>query len=164
MKPLLALCLLFFLSLSVTAQSLPEYRWTSRVLVLFAPDLDDPLFLKQRALLADASEELRERDVVVLMATPQGDHENTGLFMPESSSEYFYDYFGAEPYQLELALVGLDGSEKFRAKNQVTPVSVLLRLIDSMPLRARELRRGYGNKTSINAKDPTPDIPDGRKH
>lgn len=163
MKPLLPL-LLFLLPMMTAAQSLPEYRWTSRVLVLFAPDIDDPLFLKQQALLSEASEELREREVIVLMATPHGDHENTGLFMPESSSEYFYEYFGAEPYQLEMALVGLDGSEKFRAKNQVTPVSVLLELIDGMPMRQRELRQGFGNKTSINSKDPTEDIPDGRKH
>ena len=51
-----------------------------------------------------------------------------------------------QPFQVELVLVGMDGDEKYRAKNVITPVSVLLELIDGMPMRRRELRQGYGNK------------------
>ncbi len=164
MKFLAALALFMALPFTLSAQSLNEFRWQSRVIVLFSPSLDDPLFLQQYALLKDASDALRERKIVVVMVTPQGVHENTGIFLKESSSEYFYQRFSAQPYQLELSLVGLDGTEKFRAKNTVTPVSVLLELVDGMPMRQREieLRHGLGNRSQISSKDPTPDIPDGR--
>ncbi len=148
--------------LFMPAQSLTEFRWKSRVILVFAPSLEDPLFLKQYAALTAAQEELRERKIVIMMVTPEGVHENTGVFLPESSSEYFYDQFSAQPYQLELSLVGLDGTEKFRAKNTVTPVSVLLELVDGMPMRQREMLQGTGNRSQINSKDPTPDIPDGK--
>ncbi len=49
-----------------------------------------------------------------------------------------------------MILVGLDGTEKFRAKNTVTPVSVLLTLIDDMPMRRREIIQGYGNDSQIH--------------
>ncbi|PPK88010.1 uncharacterized protein DUF4174 [Neolewinella xylanilytica] len=162
MKLVSSLLVFLALPLCLSAQSLNEFRWKSRVIILFAPSLDDPLFLKQYAALDDAREALQERRTVVLMVTPEGVHENSGLFLAESSSEYFYNQFSAQPYQLELSLVGLDGTEKYRAKNTVTPVSVLLELVDGMPMRQRELQRGTGNRSQINSKDPTPDIPDGK--
>jgi len=150
MKSLLALFML--LPIVAPAQSLEDFRWKSRLIVVFTPTAEDPLFIEQYALLMDAVEPLRERQVQVILVTPGGDLENSGIFLQESESDYFYDYFSAKPYQLELALVGFDGNEKFRAKNSVTPVSVLTELIDSMPMRQRELRQGYGNKSNINRK------------
>ena len=164
MKTLFYLPFLMILPLAVQAQSLNEFQWKSRVIVLFTPAADDPLFQEQRALLMRATDELRERQVVLLTVTPGGDQENTGIFLKESASDYFYDQFSASPQQMELSLVGLDGEEKYRAKNEVTPVSVIFELIDSMPMRQRKLRQGSGNESSINAKDPTPRIPDGRGH
>ncbi len=142
MKLLYPLVLLMLLPLSAGAQSLNEFKWKSRLVIVFTPAADDPLFEQQYTLLSKAAEELRERDVTVICVMPGGDRENTGIFLKESASEYFYDHFSASPMQLELSLVGLDGTEKYRARNRVTPVSVLLELIDGMPMRQRELRQG----------------------
>lgn len=150
MKVLLALFML--LPLTGQTQSLEDFLWRSRLIVVFTPTAEDPLFIEQYRLLMDAVEPLRERQVQVILVTPGGDLENSGIFLQEAESDYYYDYFSAKPYQLELSLVGFDGNEKFRAKNSVTPVSVLTELIDSMPMRQRELRRGYGNKSNINRK------------
>ena len=147
---LLASALAALLPLTVSGQSLEAYRWQARLVIIFTPDIDDPMFMEQYSLLKSASEELDERMVQIMLVTPNGDHENTGIFLQESASEYYYDYFSALPNQLELVLVGLDGTEKFRAKNAVTPPSVLLELIDSMPMRQRELLQGYQNKSQIN--------------
>ncbi|WP_116127799.1 DUF4174 domain-containing protein [Lewinella sp. IMCC34183] len=164
MKPLLPLLLLLALPVATAAQSLNEFRWKSRLVILFTPAVDDPLFLQQRALLGEANDALRERRVTILMVTPEGDHSNSTLFLGESASEYFYEQFSAQPYQFELSLVGLDGEEKYRAKNEVTPVSVLTEMIDAMPMRQRRLKQGLGNKSSINAKEPAPGVPDGRNN
>ena len=139
--------------LAATAQSINDYQWRARLILVFTPDISDPLFIEQYWLLQKASEELDERMVKILLITPDGKQENTGIFLQESASEYYYDRFSVEPYQLELILVGLDGHEKFRAENAVTPPSVLLELIDSMPMRQREIRQGYDNKSQINGRE-----------
>ncbi|MBB4080188.1 hypothetical protein GGR28_002818 [Lewinella aquimaris] len=152
MKLLLPLILLTVLPELAGAQSPEDFRWKSRVVVLFTPAMDDPLFVEQYELLRARVEELDERQVQIVMATPNGERENSGMFLGESASAHYYDYFSAAPYQLELVLVGLDGTEKYRARNTITPVSVLLELIDGMPMRQRELKQGYGNESRISKK------------
>ena len=49
--------------------------------------------------------------------------------------------------------MGLDGEEKFRARNAVTPVSVILELIDGMPMRQQEVIQGYGNESQIHSNE-----------
>ena len=151
MKALLpTLVLAFVLPTVGSAQFLNEFQWKTRPVILFTPNPSDPLFVEQYALLQEAVEELRERQVQLVLVTPEGDHENMRIFLDEAASERYYDYFGAQPYQMELSLVGLDGNEKFRARNTVTPVSVLLELIDRMPMRRRELLQGLGNKSQMD--------------
>lgn len=161
MKTLLPLLLMLGLPVAASAQSLNDFQWKSRLVILFTPDIDDPLFQRQRAMLTQATDELRERQVEILMVTPGGTHENMSLFLSESSSAYFYDEFSARPDQFEMALVGLDGDEKYRAKNEVTPVSVLIELIDSMPMRRRELKQGYGNESRTTERKPRQVRPNG---
>lgn len=146
MKTLLLTALLLSCSCA-RAQSLTEFQWLSRPLILFAPSADDPLFLQQYQALAAREEELRERRIKILFVTPEGRHENTGLFLDESLSEWYYRHFDAQPYQFEMVLVGLDGHEKFRARNTVTAPLILLELVDEMPMRRRELLQGYQNKS-----------------
>ncbi len=153
MKLLLPLALLLMLPLSAAAQSLDDYRWQTRLLFVFTPSIGDPLFVEQYNLLKEASGELQERRLQIMLVTPDGAQANTGIFLTESNSDYYYDYFSVEPFQLEVVLVGLDGTEKFRAKNAVTPVSVLLNLIDGMPMRQRELIQGYGNDSQIHQNE-----------
>ena len=157
MKLLLPLALLLMLPLAAAAQSLDDYRWQSRLLFVFTPTVDDPLFVEQYTLLKEANDALQQRRLKIMLVTPNGERSNTGIFLSESNSQYYYDYFSVEPFQLEVILVGLDGTEKFRAKNTVTPVSVLLQLIDEMPMRQREIIQGYGNDSQIHqAESPKP--------
>lgn len=151
MKALLIFAALFFaLPTDADAQFLNEFRWKSRLVVVFAPSADDPLFVRQLQLLYEQREAFEERNVVFIMVTPDGKHENTGIFLDQSASKQYYNYFGAAKYQLEIALIGLDGTEKLRAKNRVTAPSVLLEAIDGMPMRQRQLLQGSSNKSQID--------------
>ena len=150
MKLLLTCLLALSLPQLLSAQSLDSYRWQARIVLIFTPSINDPLFTEQYGLLRAAAEELDERLIKIMLVAPDGDYENSGIFVQESSAEYYYDYFSVQPSLMELVLVGLDGTEKFRARNSITPASVLLELIDSMPLRQRELLEGTGNKSQIN--------------
>lgn len=149
---LLSLVLLICSSVTLEAQSLNSYRWKSRLILLFTPTPDDPMFERQVKLLYGQNEEFEERNVVFMFITPDGKFENTGRFLQEADARKMYRKFGAEQFQFELVLVGLDGYEKFRAKNRITPPSVLMNLIDEMPMRAREIR-GRGNRSRVGKKD-----------
>ncbi|TXF88293.1 DUF4174 domain-containing protein [Neolewinella aurantiaca] len=159
MKALLFFTLLTLCSsVPLDAQSLNSYRWKSRVVLLFTPTPEDPVFQRQVELLYGQVDELEERNVVFMFITPDGKFENTGRFLDQAASQKMYQKFGAEEFQVELVLVGLDGHEKFRARNRITPPSVLMNLIDTMPMRAAEIR-GKGNRSQIaNKKSGTAEI------
>lgn len=152
MKPLLLFAALFFaLPTSSDAQLLNEFRWKSRLVIIFTPSPSDPIFIQQMKLLQERREEFEERNVVFIMFTPEGNRENTSLFLDEATSRQYYEHFGAARDQVEMVLVGLDGTEKLRAKNRVTALSVFLTAIDGMPMRQRELQRRNTNKSKIES-------------
>ena len=153
MKALLLVCALTFcFSANTEAQSLNSFRWKSRLVLLFTPTPEDNMFERQVQLLYGQHDEFEDRNVVFMFITPQGKFENTGRFLKEASARKMYRKFGAEQFQFEMVLVGLDGHEKFRAENRITPPSVLLNLIDEMPMRAREIR-GRGNRSRVGKKN-----------
>lgn len=140
MRYTLGFVLLSILPLTTSAQGLEAHRWTNRLLLVFTPTTDHTLFLQQYEQIGKAAEALTERKIMVIMMNPEGDRENSGRFLQRSESEYYYDYFSVSPHRFEMVLVGLDGQEKFRAKDVLTPMSVVTELVDDMPMRRRELR------------------------
>jgi len=150
---ILTIAALFSFTTLATAQSLSEFRWKSRPVLMFTPSPDDPNFQRQVALFADAAEELAEREIKVIFITPDGKFENTGRFLDEATSRRYYEMFSVAQYQFEMVLVGYDGYEKFRAKNRVTPPSIITNLIDGMPMRKRELLQGYNNESTVGDTD-----------
>ncbi|NJC28211.1 DUF4174 domain-containing protein [Neolewinella antarctica] len=147
---LITLALLFGTTTVTTAQSLNEFQWKSRLVILFTPDPGDPLFQEQMRLLYGQHEEFQTRRVTFISVTPGGKFENTGRFLNESFSEQYYEKFSPNQYEFTMVLVGLDSNEKYRAANRLTPASVLLSLIDGMPIRERELLQGTGVKSLID--------------
>ena len=146
---LFTVALLFAFSASGEAQFLNRFQWKSRLVILFTPSPSDPLFERQVGLLRSQTDAFEERNVVFMFVTPDGDHENTTIFLDQTAARQLYDHFNPYAYQFEMVLVGLDGNEKFRSANRVTAPSVLLEMIDAMPMRRREILRGYGNKSQI---------------
>ena len=109
-----------FQTLSPSSTSLDGYRWKQRPVVIFAPSAQDADYVRQRTLLQQHQQALRERDMVVLSDTRPADN---GVLRKELS-----------PAGFEIVLVGKDGGMKLR---QTRPVSAeaLLSLVDSMPMR-----------------------------
>lgn len=146
----LLLALFFFLPVNTKAQFLNEYRWKSRLVLVFTPSPEAPLFIRQMKLFQAAQEDLKDRNVVLIMLTPAGKHENTGAFLNQESSKQYFDYFRVDPLQLETILVGLDGGEKLRKTNQITTPSVIFSTIDQMPMRRQEVRRKTRQNSQID--------------
>lgn len=110
-----------------SATSLDTLRWKARPLVLFAPAADDPRLSDQVARLAGAQAGLKERDMVVLTVVAPDDPLRTRLKAPRDG--------------FLVVLVGKDGHVAERWTTPQNPGGIFA-LIDRMPMRRDEMRRG----------------------
>jgi len=104
---------------------LEQFVWEKRPVIVFADSPNDPNFGLQMEYLTDRSEELAERDVIVLTDT---DPAAAGPLREK-----------LRPRGFMLVLIGKDGGVKLR-KPFPWDVRELSRTIDKMPMRQREIR------------------------
>jgi len=103
------------------------YKWEARPVIIFADSEKDPRFQRQVANLAARSDDMTERDVVILMDTdPGADSALRKMFRPRD---------------FQILLIGKDGEIKLRRPHPITAED-LNRQIDRMPIRRREMNGG----------------------
>jgi hypothetical protein len=107
------------------ADSLAEFLWVARPVIVFADTPNDPRYIRQIELLQSRPQDLFERDVVVLTDTD-----------PSANSELRRTL---RPRGFQLVIVGKDGSVALR-KPAPWDVREITRSIDRMPLRRQEIR------------------------
>ena len=106
---------------------LAEFQWVNRLLVILADTDNDPRYVEQMDLLRDQSDELTDRDVIVLLDTDPSLKTRLRERM--------------RPRGFAIVLVGKDGQIRLR-KPFPWSVREISRAIDKSPLRQRELRQG----------------------
>ena len=106
---------------------LAEFQWINRLLVILADTDNDPRFVEQMDLLREQSDELTDRDVIVLLDTDPALKTRLRERM--------------RPRGFAIVLVGKDGQIRLR-KPFPWSVREISRAIDKSPLRQRELRQG----------------------
>jgi hypothetical protein len=114
-----------FIQSSDDAVDLDKYRWSRRLLLLFAPSETEPSYVQQRAALEAAESDLAERDMVVISDT---DPEAQGALRRT---------FGVEGFAV--LLIGKDGGVKLQRQEPIT-ADALFAVIDAMPMRRQEMR------------------------
>lgn len=118
------------------ADPLAAYAWSHRPLVVAAPTADDPGLVLQRTLIGSTSDQLADRDMVVIeivdgMAT---------VVVGETRSfdgEALLRRLELPTDGFSVVLVGKDTGVKLRSAEPVSAVD-LFALIDQMPMRRRE--------------------------
>ena len=103
---------------------LETFKWTARPVIVFAESENDPAFQRQLELLAARTDELVERDVVLITDT--------------NPSERSALRTKLRPRGFMLTLIGKDGGVKLR-KPFPWDVRELTRQIDKMPIRRQEI-------------------------
>lgn len=114
------------------AQPLEHLRWHQRVIVIIAERPDDPALVVQQHRLDAATAELLERDVTTIAAT-----EADPTASPSARDLRAAYAPGTAGFQV--ALIGKDGGVKLLAGEPVATNDLFV-LIDSMPMRQREMR------------------------
>ena len=113
-----------FRTLSLVQETLDQYRWTNRLVLLFAPSEREEAYLLQMKILDEDKSGLAERDILVL-----SDIGTLGRGQLRETLQI--DGF-------EIILIGKDGDAKLRSK-MPTSVGELFSLIDAMPMRRQEM-------------------------
>ena len=125
--------------------SLSQLRWKYRPLLLFSPGENDPALHRQQKLIDDATDALKERDMVVIrvVASATGHYFDPATGKLERLSEETVKQLRLDHDVLlgdfALILIGKDGTEK-RRERVVTPLQPIFNQIDSMPMRKEEMR------------------------
>lgn len=118
---------------------LSEYRWQNRLVLLFAPHVDNTQYQQQYQLLHDDQSGLDERDLLIFSVLPNRVIEDGDLATVEQATKLRKHYRVSDAAFL-IVLIGKDGSEKMRS-DKVVPREELYALIDAMPMRRREMNR-----------------------
>lgn len=123
---------------SEAAFSLSQYRWAKRALVVSAASEDDADFSAQLDWIALTAAEFESRDMalVTLLDTATSTAEDGVLTAGEAHEAR--GTLGIEPGSFAIRLIGKDGSIKLSAE-RATPMAQIFALIDTMPMRQREL-------------------------
>ena len=121
--------------------AMQQYRWRNRVLVVSAPSADDWMLQEQLAQLASTSDEFAERDVVLVTLLDNAASMADGCELSSAEAAATRADLGIRPGAFVLRLIGKDGSVKLTASD-TTSVKEIYALIDTMPMRQRELSDG----------------------
>jgi hypothetical protein len=124
---------------ATAVQSMSNYKWKKRPLVVFAESDGSPLLAEQRQIVSRYRSDLNKRDVVVVWVV--GRTLSTELGPPPSSNATsLRARYNVADVEFRAVLVGKDGGEKLSSAKPLT-AEKLFATIDAMPMRRDEMRR-----------------------
>jgi len=138
MRALGFLIVLFFLfgSLKGQAQDLDVYQWKNRVILLKDSSLDSDWLQAQLKRLKSNAQELLEREVVLFLVNDKAVYDGM-LSKTELQADSIITKYELSNFE-GLVLIGKDGTTKLK-EEFIVHTSDILELIDSMPMRIREI-------------------------
>lgn len=150
--PLLACIILSSVSKANTVQSsinhgikmssfnLSYQKWKNRVLLVFAPSADNPIYQQQMQLLQKHNNGFADRDLVLVQVLATNESYANKQPIDESSAAKLRDRFGVDKENFRVILVGKDGGVK-RSDATVVQATAIFEEIDAMPMRQQEMQQ-----------------------
>ncbi|MFW6335969.1 MAG: DUF4174 domain-containing protein [Phycisphaeraceae bacterium] len=118
-----------------------DYAWSHRPLVVFAPTGDAPELVEQRNRLRDEQTGLKDRDMVVIEVIGREAGSVDDKPLSDAAVARLVERYDPAEDAFEVLLIGKDTGVKLRRTEPVA-TETLFALIDSMPMRQREMREG----------------------
>lgn len=125
--------------------NLDRYTGKYRLIILFAPSPDDPQYQAFRDQIPNQRDEIIDRDILVFHIFETGRSRTGESFIDSSSAGSLRATFSINPGGFTVILIGKDGTEKWRREGRAE-LGEIFPLIDSMPLRQREMRERGSRK------------------
>ncbi len=124
------------------AQSLDlsVFQWKNRLLFLFAPNRNHPMFDALHKSLAARQSEAADRDLVILEILESASSTMNNEAIDSETACLLREKFDVLRDEFTVILIGKDGRIKLDRKEQ-TQLDDIFALIDSMPMRQQEMRQ-----------------------
>jgi hypothetical protein len=119
---------------------LSQFQWKNRLLFLFAPNGNHPLFKNLQSQIMAQKAEVEDRDLVVFEVLAQDSSRMNTTSLDRQQADSIRDHFAVPRNIFSLILVGKDGGIKLKRNDQVD-LGAVFELIDSMPMRQDEMRQ-----------------------
>ena len=130
--------------MTLNAQDLDSHQWENRILIVHTTNRNNIDFKKQLKIFKDDQIGLIERKLVLYkIINNQFELTNFKDSNPIESgdiSKRFENKYVKHKNDFTIMLLGLDGSIKLQ-KQKIVSIDELFSLIDSMPMRRREMKR-----------------------
>ncbi len=128
-----------------TPFSLGELRWENRVLVVSAVSADDAALKSQLDMVETSREEFIERDLLLVTLLDDANSYAGSRRLTRDEVIRARAELGVDEAEFAVYLIGKDGGVKLSASD-VVPMDDVYALIDSMPMRRREMREDAGSE------------------
>jgi hypothetical protein len=139
----------FFININLNGQNLEKHRWENRVLIIKDFSEQSDKYQLQLKEFVNSSKELKERKLILYQIIGE-EHQiinldNKALANIDSSLKSDDNFENAPDDEFRIVLIGLDGGIKLE-QAEILKKEKLFQIIDSMPMRARELRNKIREK------------------
>jgi hypothetical protein len=133
---------------NIHAQSLDnfdlgDYKWNSRVLIVFSPNTFNADYRDQTKALKTSKSGVKDRDLEVFYALDQSSALAKGKIIPDDEAANLRNQFDVPSQNFTTILIGKDGTEKLRSSGAISS-NKLFKTIDSMPMRKLEMKKDDG--------------------
>ncbi len=126
-----------------TAQSLDDFQWKNRIVLLVDASPDTHALQSQLAKLISDRQALKERDLILFRVTPDAVYTSDGS-TSKLKAKRIYNDCGLDFNFKGTLLLGKDGGVKLKKPFEVSSQEIF-DLIDGMPMRRSEMRESRKN-------------------
>jgi len=120
--------------------ALDRYQWRKRVLVVSGPAQDQQKVQDQLEAVSATREAFEERDMVLVVLRNDAASTAGDRFLTGEEVDTVREALDMPPEAFALRLVGKDGTVKL-SRGEAVPMTEIYELIDSMPMRQREMEQ-----------------------
>ena len=119
---------------------LSRFLWKNRLLFLFAPNRNHPFFDTLHKSLTAQQAEVADRDLVLIEILESGPSTMNATHLDPQIAQSLREEFDVPRGEFSVILIGKDGGIKLNRQDQ-TQIIEIFNLIDSMPMRQKEMRQ-----------------------
>ncbi|MFN6541466.1 MAG: DUF4174 domain-containing protein [Nostoc sp. EkiNYC01] len=126
-------------TIKMSSFNLSSQKWQNRVLLVFAPSVDNHHYQQQMQLFNQYQNGFTDRDLVLVQILATDKSYANRQPIDESSAANLRNRFGVDKEDFRVILIGKDGGVK---RQDTTPVkaTAIFEQIDAMPMRRQEMQ------------------------
>jgi Domain of unknown function (DUF4174) len=130
-------------TIKMSSFNLSSQKWQNRVLLVFAPSVNNHSYQQQMQLFEQQQNGFIDRDLILVQVLANESY-GSGQLIDESSTANLRNRFGVDKENFRVILVGKDGGVKRQETIPVKAIAIFDE-IDAMPMRQQEMQERGSN-------------------